>query len=95
MRLPIRLAVAAVEDRKRLAEFLVAVDPGAAERAVDAIGRALERLSDFPEMGHAAAEGLELGIRFGNSGYVVQYRIDADAVVIARIFHMRENRDLG
>ncbi len=39
------------------------------------------------------ASGLrELYIRFGDSGYVVQYRIDIDAVIVARIFHMREAR---
>ena len=34
----------------------------------------------------------ELYIRFGDSGYVVQYRVDTNVVVIARIFHMREAR---
>ena len=33
-----------------------------------------------------------LYIPFGDSGYVVQYRVDADAVVVARIFHAREDR---
>lgn len=34
----------------------------------------------------------ELYIQFGDSGYVVQYRVDGDIVVVARIFHMREAR---
>ena len=34
----------------------------------------------------------ELMIPFSSSGYVVRYRVDADAVIVARIFHMRENR---
>ena len=34
----------------------------------------------------------EIDIRFGKSGYVVQFRIDSDSVVVARIFHMREDR---
>ncbi len=33
-----------------------------------------------------------LRIRFGDSGYVAEYRLDAKVVVIARIFHMREDR---
>lgn len=33
-----------------------------------------------------------LYIRFGDSGYVVQYRVDADTVFVARIFHAREER---
>ena len=34
----------------------------------------------------------ELMVPFSSSGYVVRYRVDPDAVVIARIFHMREDR---
>jgi len=33
-----------------------------------------------------------LYIPFGASGYVVQYRVGEDAVVVARIFHAREDR---
>ncbi len=34
----------------------------------------------------------EFDIHFGKSGYVVQFRVDHDTVVIARVFHMREDR---
>lgn len=37
-------------------------------------------------------EHRELMISFSSSGYVVRYRVDTDAVIVARIFHMRENR---
>jgi len=43
-------------------------------------------------MGREKEDHRELYIRFGDSGYVVQYRVDADAVVVARIFHAREDR---
>ncbi|VDC51225.1 Toxin RelE3 [Brevundimonas mediterranea] len=33
-----------------------------------------------------------LYIPFGASGYVVQYRVDADLIVVARIFHALEAR---
>ena len=93
MSLPVRLSVAARGDRTRLAVFLVQTSPPAAERAVEAIAAGLRRLSRYPESGRIM-EGSrrELPIRFGDSGYVVQYRVDPDAVVIARIFHMREDR---
>ena len=32
----------------------------------------------------------ELPIRFGHGGYVIQYRVDADRVVVAHIFHTLE-----
>ena len=34
----------------------------------------------------------ELMVPFSSSGYVVRYRVDIDSVVVARIFHMREDR---
>lgn len=76
-----------------MAAFLVEVSPDAALRAIDVIETALRRLSLYPDSGRrAAGDHRELPIRFGSGGYVAQYRIDPDAVVIARIFHMREDR---
>ncbi len=46
----------------------------------------------MPRIGQQVGAARELYIRFGDSGYVVQYRIDPDAVLVARIFHMREAR---
>lgn len=93
MRRPVELSIAAERDRVRLAAFLVETSPRAAERAVDTIIRALAGLSDFPERGPEIGEGLrELIIPFGASGYVAQYRVQADRVVVARLFHMREDR---
>jgi hypothetical protein len=34
----------------------------------------------------------ELDVPFGRYGYVIVYRVDPDAVVVARIFHTHENR---
>ena len=88
----VRLSVQATADRQRLAAFLAEHDPRAALRAVDAITTGIARLADMPRIGQQVGAARELYIRFGDSGYVVQYRIDADAVIVARIFHMREAR---
>lgn len=93
MNLPIRLAIAARQDRERLAAFLTEHNPQAAMDALETIAAGLNSLSQHPHLGHSVDDGLrELSIRFGASGYVVRYRVDPDAVVVARIFHMRENR---
>ena len=34
----------------------------------------------------------ELKVKFGRYGYVIQYRVDADAVFVTHIFHVREAR---
>ena len=57
------------------------------------IRTAIIRLSDFPMLGIALeGERRRLSIPFGNSGYSVEYRVDPDVVIIARVFHMREDR---
>ncbi|QYF85982.1 type II toxin-antitoxin system RelE/ParE family toxin [Brevundimonas sp. PAMC22021] len=88
----VRLSIQATADRHRLAAFLAEHDQGAALRAVDAITTGIAQLALTPLMGMQIGGLRELYIRFGDSGYVVQYRIDAEAVIVARIFHMREAR---
>lgn len=93
MTLPVTLSAAATADRKRLAAFLAENDPDAAVRAVETIVAALARLPRFPHLGRPVLDGQRvLSIPFGRSGYVALYRIDTDAILIARIFHAREDR---
>jgi plasmid stabilization system protein ParE len=90
--LKIRLSPDAIQDRRRVIGFLRGVNPNAARRAGHIITRSISQLADTPMIG-IDLDGLRhLYIPFGDSGYVVQYRVDADAVVVARIFHAREGR---
>lgn len=60
---------------------------------MDVIDAALTGLADWPMRGSDLGEGFRhLPIRFGDSGYLAIYRIDPKAVIVARIFHMREDR---
>lgn len=93
MTLEIRLSPEATQDRERLAQFLVEKSPAAAISAIETIVGAISRLSRFPYNGRDIGdERRELSIPFGKSGYIAQYRIEPDAVIVARIFHMREDR---
>lgn len=87
----LRFSEQAVRDRRRLAAFLADRNPRAALRAFQAITQSVSLLPRTPFMGREKEDHRELYIPFGDSGYVVQYRVDADAVV-ARIFHAREDR---
>ncbi|WAC60833.1 type II toxin-antitoxin system RelE/ParE family toxin [Brevundimonas sp. SL130] len=88
----IRLSLDAIQDRRRVIGFLRGVNPNAARRAGHTITRSIGRLAETPMIG-IDLDGLRhLYIPFGASGYVVQYRVDADVVVVARIFHAREER---
>lgn len=89
----IRLTAKASQDRKRLAAFLTERNPEAAVRAVETIISAIAGLARFPFKGHEVdGDRRELTVPFGKTGYVVQYRIEAETIIIARIFHMREER---
>lgn len=88
----IRLSLDAIQDRRRVIAFLQRVNPNAARRASQTIIRAISQLSETPLIGPERSGLRHLHIRFGDSGYVVQYRVDAHVVVVARIFHAREDR---
>ena len=81
-------------DRIRLEAFLEAKSPSAALRAAQAIARAVRTLDEHAERGRTVSErGVrELAVRFGRDGYVIQYVVTDKQVLVARIFHAREDR---
>ncbi len=56
--------------------------------------RAAATLREQPELGHVVEDEdwRELLVPAGRTAYVLRYRIDEDAVVIARVWHSREDR---
>jgi len=94
-----RRVVVSSEARKdllRLNAFLAEKSDRAARRAMDGIDAALRGLADYADRGREIGDGVRiLPIPFGQSGYVARYRVEADQIVIARVFHMREDRDDG
>jgi plasmid stabilization system protein ParE len=91
----IRFTPAAREDLQRLYAFQLERDLDVAERALQAIRKGLELLSDFPFSCRKAAQEnpllRELLIAFGASGYVALYEIeDRNTVTILAIRHQLE-----
>ena len=85
----------ALDDVKRLYDFLLDKDPAAAGRAARAIRSGADRLLDSPEIGRPLADGTgrrELVIPFGAGAYVLRYRIHDHTVVVIRVWHGREAR---
>ena len=84
-------------DLRRVRAFLAEINPSAAQRAVDALSRAIELLGAFPDRGRPSevVGARELVIPFGRSAYLVRYRhvVEANEVVILRVWHGRERRD--
>ncbi len=89
----VALTAEAERDLVRLAEFLARRNENAARGAGATIKTALRSLAHMPARTRRISEDLhEFDIRFGKSGYVVQFRVADGAVIIARIYHMREDR---
>jgi plasmid stabilization system protein ParE len=84
----------ALADVQRLHRFLADKSPDAAIRAVQAIRAGVTILGSYPQIGHPAEDMdpayREWLIRFGQSGYLVLYRLDGDAVVLLAVRHALE-----
>jgi plasmid stabilization system protein ParE len=92
----VRYTKAAREDLRRLTAFLLERDLKAARRAIDAIGKGIELLREFPFTCRKAAPDnpflRELVISFGAAGYVALFEIeDGETVTILAIRHQRED----
>lgn len=89
----VELTAEAERDLVRLADFLAERSESAARRAGQTIKAALRSLARMPARARRTPDDLHVfTIRFGQSGYVVQFRVTDDTVVIARIYHMREDQ---
>ncbi|KGT87010.1 plasmid stabilization protein [Erwinia typographi] len=84
----------AVADVQRLYRFLAARDLNTARNAVIEIRGRVKILAHHPASGRPVEElssaYREWPVSFGNSGYVVLYRIDTDIVSILAVRHQRE-----
>jgi plasmid stabilization system protein ParE len=87
-------SVQAFLDLERLGEFLVAIDPQAAEQTATLIFEAVEILARHPEIGRKVHGGQrELVISRGQTGYLALYRFfpHMDRVLVLALRHQRES----
>jgi plasmid stabilization system protein ParE len=67
----------------RLIGWLSERSPAAARRAAAIVIASIDELSEFPELGpRSAGERRERTIRFGRDGFIVQYSIHGDEIVV-------------
>jgi len=90
----VKFAPAAIRDLQRVRDFLRPKSADAALRAGDVIRQGVKVLSAHPRLGRMIddlpEEFREWPIDFGDSGYVVRYRLSDDAVTILAIRHQKE-----
>ena len=92
----VRYTKAAREDLRRLYAFLLEQDLAIAERALQAIEKAMGLLEDFPFTCRKATPDnpflRELLIPFGAAGYVALFEIEgSETVTILAVRHQRED----
>lgn len=81
-------------DLQRLEDWLAERNPRAAERLGPLLDAALNSLSAFPERGRQISGRAlrEIPVPFGKAAYLIQYRVDEEVIVVARVLHSREER---
>lgn len=84
----------ALQDVQRLYRFMASKNPDAGKRAAHAIRRGVKMLEHRAQIGRPIEDMAEVfrewEIDFGDSGYVVRYRVSADAVIILAVRHQKE-----
>ena len=84
----------ALYDVQRLYRFLSVKNGDAAKRAVKAVRQGVDVLGYQSGIGRPIedmpSEFREWMVDFGDSGYVVRYRIDGDLVMILAVRHQKE-----
>jgi addiction module RelE/StbE family toxin len=83
----------ALADLDRLDQFLRDKNPKAADRMLAAIDAGLTRLCTMPLVGRPvrASSLRALIVRFGQGSYVCLYEVRGALVLVARVFHGRED----
>ena len=91
----VRYAPGAMRDLQRLREFLKPLNPASRKRASERIRNSLQVLGHQPHIGRPIEElpdeFREWVIEFGDNGYLVRYRIDADSVPILSMRRQKES----
>ncbi|KPF96388.1 hypothetical protein IP86_16540 [Rhodopseudomonas sp. AAP120] len=84
----------AIADLERFAEFLRDNHPALAGRIAPEIVRQARLIADYPQIGRIGSGGYrELNLPVLNAVYVLRYTLDAEAILMLRVFHSREQRD--
>lgn len=86
------------DDIQRLFDFLYEKNLSTAAKAIELILEKSELLVEFSDIGFRMNDDSgrrELIIPFGASAYVIRYYLLKEYVVIVRVWHNRENRELG
>jgi toxin ParE1/3/4 len=86
----------ALADLDRFAAFLRDRHPSLARTVAGEIIEKVAILAERPQLGYSIAgraEYRQVILQVANAAYVFQYRVEAERIVMLRVFHGRERRD--
>lgn len=90
----LQFSVSAVQDLKRLRNFIAEQNPQAARRVSERLRQAIGKLVLHPKIGRRIPE-LENVRELVAGNYVVRYQIADETVYILRVWHGKEYRDFS
>lgn len=89
----IRYSLEAVEDLRRLREFIEEKNPAAAQRAAATVLKGLTQLKSFPSLGTKVSRAPNpeavRDLVIGN--YLARYLVHEKEIYVLRIWHQKEN----
>jgi plasmid stabilization system protein ParE len=89
----VRYSLEAVEDLRRLREFIEEKNPATAQRAASTILKGINQLKAFPMLGAKVARAPNpesvRDLVIGN--YLARYLVHEKEIYVLRIWHQREN----
>jgi toxin ParE1/3/4 len=77
----------ALHDVEDIANYISADNPAAARKMVDAVYTTINRLCDFPQMGHIGYLSDTREFVVSGSHYVIVYQAAADTLTVLAVFH--------
>jgi len=90
----VRYSLEAVEDLRRLREFIEEKNPAAAHRAASTILKGINQLKAFPQLGTKVSRAPNpesvRDLVIGN--YLARYLVHEKEIYVLRIWHQKENR---
>lgn len=90
----IRYSPEAVEDLRRLREFIQAKNPDAAQRASSSLLKGINQLKSFPLLGTQVSRAPNpesvRDLVIGN--YLARYLVHGEDIYVLRIWHQKEDR---
>jgi len=88
IRMNYRISRKANSDIEQICDAIADDNPDAADRLDEKIHGAIERLAEFPGMGHTRADVDDKRFRFWVVGkYVIAYRVESDELLVVRVVH--------